>query len=144
MLYNQELFDRVERALSKKGVIEDFEKENGKIKGHMMITLADPPKDVKIKTNKSTHYFEATFDFYNCSLGIMFDVKRKQAKSGIFMTPQKDNAEGPAEEWIEFFIRILINGIEPDGSFGYPMYTFISDEADFTVVPTENRALLKL
>ena len=47
MLINQELFDTVEQALSKNGTIEDFENENGKITGRMMITLTDIPEKTK-------------------------------------------------------------------------------------------------
>ena len=60
----------------------------------------------------------------------------KAAKSGLWMVPQSDDAEEPVREWIEFFIEKLVQGLNDDGSFGIPMYTFISDTADFTVVPT--------
>jgi hypothetical protein len=43
-----------------------------------------------------------------------------------------------SQEWIDFFVETLINHIEPDGSFGYPIFTFATDTADMTVVPTKD------
>ena len=36
-----------------------------------------------------------------------------------------------------FFIKTLMQSIEPDGSFGVPVYSFVSDTSDITVVPAK-------
>jgi hypothetical protein len=38
---------------------------------------------------------------------------------------------------VEFFIKTLMQSIEPDGSFGVPVYSFVSDTSDMTVVPAK-------
>lgn len=55
---------------------------------------------------------------------------------GHMMIIETQISEEPEREWIEFFIQTLVKNIQPDGSFGVPMYTFICDVGDFTVVPT--------
>ena len=42
----------------------------------------------------------------------------------------------PADlEMVEFFLKTLTEHIEEDGSFGIPIYSFINDTSDMTVVP---------
>lgn len=41
MLFDEKLFQIVEQECIKQGVIADFEKDNGKITGRMMITVID-------------------------------------------------------------------------------------------------------
>ena len=59
-----------------------------------------------------------------------------QTKGGLWITPEVPNADAPSQEWCEFFIETVSKCIEKNGSFGVPMYTFCSDTADFTVVPS--------
>ena len=137
MLINQELFNTVEQALLKNGTIADFENENGKITGRMMITLTDIPEDIKIdKKNNSIYAFVCSFDFYDASIGVVLDVKELKVLSPLWVTEQVENAEQPDQVWIEFFLTTLAENISDDGSFGVPMYTFLNDNSDFTVVPT--------
>jgi hypothetical protein len=139
MLFDKELFDVVEESCIKNGVISDFEKTNGKIKGRMMITLIDIPEELGITIEDQENpplAFGASFDFYDCSLGIALYPKTMKFVSGVWVTPQVEDAEPPAKEWIKFFIKTLAESIDEDGSFGYPMYTFISDTGDFTCIPT--------
>ena len=138
MLINEELFERVEKSLSKNGTIERFEKENGKITGRMMITLTDVPENIEIvKNTKSAYAFECSFDFYDVSLGIVLDVTELEVISPIWATEQIPDSEQPDSVWIEFFLKTLVKNISDDGSFGVPIYTFLNDNSDFTVVPTK-------
>ena len=106
MLINQELFDTVEQALSKNGTIDDFENENGKITGRMMITLTDIPEDIEIEKNKKSIYaFACSFDFYDVSIGIVLDTKELKVLSPIWATEQIPNAEQPDRVWIDFFLK---------------------------------------
>jgi hypothetical protein len=136
MLFDQKKFDIVESFLAQNGTLVKFERESGEIKGRMMIDLIDPPDELNIQIPKGSYYFGASFDFYDSSIGLVFDPKRKTAGSGLWVTSQKDGAEPPQQEWIQFFVKTLVDNISPDGSFSIPMYTFISDYADLTVVPT--------
>lgn len=137
MLINQELFNTVEQALLKNGTIDDFENENGKITGRMMITLTDIPEDIEIKKNKKSIYaFECSFDFYDVSIGVVLDTKELEVLSPIWATKQSPNAEQPDRVWIDFFLTTLAENISDDGSFSVPIYTFLNDSSDFTVTPT--------
>ena len=68
---------------------------------------------------------------------MVLNPKTKEPGSGIWVTEQVEGADPPSQEWVEFFVATLIKHIEPDGSFGYPIYTFATDTADMTLVPTK-------
>lgn len=138
MLADKELFDRIEEVLSEQGVIEQFEEENGRIIGRMMIVLGDVPDNLKsnIDMDENDTVFIGTFDFYDSSVGMVLNTTTMQTKGGLWITPEVPNADTPSQEWCEFFIETVSKCIEKNGSFGVPMYTFCSDTADFTVVPS--------
>ena len=137
MLADKELFDYVESELKKRGIIDDFEKENGKIRGRMMITQIDLPEELNIEVPEGVRplAFMGTFDFYDCAVGIAIDWNTLEPFSGLWITPQADDAQEPNEHWIEFFLKTLLGNFKEDGSYGVPMYTFATDCSDFTVVP---------
>ena len=62
MLADKELFDRIEEVLSEQGIIEQFEEENGRIIGRMMIVLGDVPDNLKsdIDMNENDTVFIGT------------------------------------------------------------------------------------
>ena len=138
MLFNIDRFDNIENLLAKEGKIARFEKENGKIKGRMMIDIVDPPSNLNVSIPDGFYAFGASFDFYDCSIGMLLNPKTEEAGSGIWVTEQAEGAEPPSQEWIDFFVETLVNHIEPDGSFGYPIFTFVTDTADMTVVPAKD------
>ncbi len=138
MLIDKKMFDVVEEMLTENGTIEEFEKENGKIKGRMMITKAEIPENYKIKKieGKTPVAFEASFDFCNATLGVALYTDTKELACSIWFTPQKDGAKEPAREWVEFFIEKLISSINDDGFYSYPIYSFVNDTCDITIIPT--------
>ncbi len=79
--------------------------------------------------------FEGSFDFYEASIGLAIDVITHDVYGGIWVTPQIEGAEAPDRSWIEFFVKTLMEHIESDGSFGVPMYTFLADVGDITIIP---------
>ena len=74
LLRDEKAFDIVEKTLIENGKMADFEKEYGKIKGRMMVTLVDIPENLEIQLtgDKLSYDFEASFDFYDDSVG--FDL----------------------------------------------------------------------
>ena len=141
MLRDEKSFEIVEKILIENGSMAQFEKEYGEIKGRMMITLVDIPENLEIQLtdDKMPYAFEASFDFYDTSIGLALYTDTKQVASGIWITPQTDNAEMPSEEWVNFFLEKLMSAINDDGSFGIPIYSFINDTCDMTIVPTAPR-----
>lgn len=137
MLDDENKFKEVESFLIKRGTIKAFEEENGKITGRMMITLTEIPSelDVHIEESKSLHAFKCSFDFYDSSLGIALYTNTLEIACGMWVTPQVDGADEPSQEWCEFFIETLLKGINEDGSFVVPIYTFVNDTSDFSVMP---------
>ena len=141
MLADKEHFEMIEKILKENGTIDKFEKERGIIRGRMMITLGEAPNIVEYdKTENNVYVFTGTFDFYDMELGIVLKTKPIEPRSSIWFTPQRDNAQEPTEEWIEFFLKTLVDSIDEDGCFGYPICTFLSDTGDFTVVPTADES----
>jgi len=55
----------------------------------------------------------------------------------MWFTPQTDDAVEPSSEWIEFFVKTLCENVSEDG-FGVPMYSFLNDHSDLTIVPTKS------
>lgn len=135
MLSNPEQFALAERIAHEDGRWERFEKEYGKVLGRMMIELCEVPEGIEVRKGKHIHAFRASFDFYDMEIGVALDVVSKQAASGIWMTPQTKDAEEPTQEWVEFFLEKLIAGIDEDGCFGTPIYSFVNDSSDMTIIP---------
>lgn len=138
MLTDIELFNTVEENLAKSGRLSEFESQSGAIKGRMMITRTTIPNgiDVKIIPGKKPQAFEASFDFYDTTVGMAIYTDTMEAATGIWITPQIKDAEPPAHEWIEFFIEKLLESFNTDGSYGIPIYSFVNDACDMTVVPS--------
>lgn len=136
MLFDIEAFERIEKELHEKGKIEEFEKENGKIKGRMMITLGNIPDDLEIELKSDCFVFIGSFDFYDASVGIAIDKETKELASALWITPQVDDAEQPSDDWIEFFFRILAEYVINADGFGVPICCFLTDESEMIIVPT--------
>jgi len=139
MLKDKKAFEKVEEALKEKGIIEKFENENGKILGRIMITLTDKPDILdEVYDDKNIYFFECSFDFYDFTLTTGLNVKTKEPVCGIIINGKYDAEDDIDGAWVEFFIKTLVENISEDGSFGIPMYSFVNDKSDFTVVPTMN------
>ena len=99
--------------------------------------LADPENlEIQLTGDKLPYAFEASFDFYDASVGLALYTDTMQVASGLWITPQKENAEPPSDDWINFFIEKLLSAIRKDGSFGIPIYSFVNDTCDMTIIPT--------
>ena len=58
-----------------------------------------------------------------------------QVVSGIWFS--RCNVEdAPDNELVEFFVEKLVESITPDGTYGVPIYVFISEDASFSCIPT--------
>lgn len=135
VLVDKESFFLAEEVLRKQGILDKFEAENGKITGHMMITMMDVPPELKIEnSNENVRAFYASFDFYDMMIGIAIDLSSKEPVSQLWLAPQCDDAVEPSMEWIEFFLKTLFENLSEDG-VGIPMYSFVNDHSDFTAVP---------
>ena len=137
MLKDPALFSDIEHSKVIQEKIKAFEKEEGPVRGRMMITDAIIPAELNLHIDDpDVRAFEGTFDFYDMTIGIALNVKTMRIASGLWMTPQADGAEEPAEEWIEFFLEKLMSAFDEDG-YGMPVYSFVTDESDMTIVPTK-------
>ena len=141
MLIDPSSFKRLEDSLIEQGKIEKFEKESGKILGRVMITIGSIPDDIKedvLRDNEEDDLiiFNCSFDFYNSTLGIAIYKKDFKLASRIWITEQEEGAEKPSQDWIEFFIRLLVEYvIESNDGFGYPIYAFINNDSEMVIVP---------
>ena len=140
MLADQKMLDAVEQFLRERGDIARFEKEFGPITGRMMITTReDLPYGLEVPgiENHTPVFFEATFDFYDMAIGIAMDTANLQVLSGLWNRPQTEHIEQVDQAWVDFFIKTLLKGIsKEDGSYVVPIYSFVNDTSDMTIVPT--------
>ena len=137
MLADKEMFFKIENILREQGVLEKFEEENGEITGHMMITVTEIPPELGIdKISGSMRAFCGSFDFYDMMIGIIFDLDTMELVTQMWFTPQTDDAVEPSSEWIEFFVKTICENMSEEG-FGVPMYSFVNDHSDLTIVPTK-------
>lgn len=137
MLIDKAKFENVENMLAEQGRIEAFEQENGAILGRMMITTDTMPEELaeEVEIKDDLTVFTASFDFYDMTVSAAVYTQSKEVAK-IWLTPQADDAEQPAREWISFFIEKLFMGIDDEGGYGIPMCSFVTDTTDMTVVPT--------
>ena len=137
MLTDKKKFDNVEQMLIEQGRIEAFEQENGAILGRMMITIDTMPEELaeEVEIKDDLMVFTASFDFYDMTVSAAVYTQSKEVAK-MWLTPQADDAEQPAREWISFFIEKLFIGIDDEGGYGIPMCSFVTDTTDMTVVPT--------
>ena len=137
MLIDKAKFENVENMLAEQGRIEAFVQETGAILGRMMITTDTMPEELaeEVEIKDDLTVFTASFDFYDMTVSAaVYTQSKKVAK--MWLTPQADDAEQPAREWISFFIEKLFMGIDDEGGYGIPMCSFVTDTTDMTVVPT--------
>ncbi len=141
MLIDQETFALVENFLTENGVLQDFEAKNGKILGRMMITEGAVTEELGMALPPEAHVFLCTYDFYDYVLGLAFNPKTKESYGRAWAIPQTENSEAPfpTQDWIDFFVKTLMKYIGADGSYGVPMYTFLNNRCEFTIVPTDER-----
>ncbi|WP_455126896.1 hypothetical protein [Pseudoramibacter alactolyticus] len=92
-------FKKVEDILSSNGKLAAFEKDNGPVRGRMMITLGSIPEELDIcpKQRKDLHAFIGTFDFYDAAVGIALYTSTREAATGVWITPQTDGAD---KDWV--------------------------------------------
>ena len=137
MLIDKDKFEIVEQMLVEQGRIEAFEQENGAILGRMMITIDTMPEELaeEFEIKDDLTVFTASFDFYDMTVSAAVYTQSKEVAK-MWLTPQADDAEQPAREWISFFIEKLFMGIDDEGGYGIPMCSFVTDTTDMTVIPT--------
>jgi len=136
MLIEEDKFKRIERSLREKGTIQKFEDENGHIRGRMMITLGEVPDGLNISMNNGDVAFIGSFDFYDAQVGVVINPSAKQISSETWINPQVLDAEPPTEEWINYFVKTLMDSLPGDGSYSTPIYSFTTDTSEMTVIPT--------
>ena len=137
MLSDPELFRQVEEIIRTRDAFGEWERENGAVKGRMMIDAAELPDGVEILEQRDDEItaFEASFDYYDVTLGIGIYTRTNEAATRVWYVKQTPEAEMPDQAWVEFFLEKLSGAIRDDGSFGCPIYSLVNDTADITIIP---------
>ena len=142
MLIDEKMFYYVETSLKEESKIEEFEKESGEILGRVMISLGKVPDDLKNEVLKDyeedqVYVFNCSFYFYDSYLGIALDKQSLNPISSIWISEQRGNADPPSQDWVEFFVRILIEYfVEKQDGFGIPLYIFVNNDSEMVIEPT--------
>lgn len=137
MLSNPEQFQQVEKTIRDRDSFREWERENGDVKGRLMIDAVDLPHGVDIIGERDDEIiaFEASFDFYDVTLGIGIYPKTNEVATRVWYVKQRPEAEMPDQAWLEFFLEKLSGAINEDGSFGFPICCLVNDTADITIIP---------
>lgn len=136
MLSDKDKFALMEEIAAKNGVISHFEEQYGKVTGRVMIVETEVPESAKvgIEATNMLHAFECSFDFMDATLNVVVAVRPLRIISDMWAVRQKPDAELPKEDWQRFFVKQLKENIAPDGSFAVPMYSFVNNYGDVTIV----------
>ncbi|RVU71855.1 MULTISPECIES: hypothetical protein [Lactobacillus] len=139
MLQNDAEFNQLGQKLFMQGVLQDFEKKHGAIKGRMMVTEGKIPPELLVKLqpelvkNPKWIVVEGSFDFSNYTIGMVVGLNPVKALSEGWLKPQMTTAgPKPSKEWQEFFMEKVLKAIDDKGHLDLPMYTWISDKSDLT------------
>lgn len=137
MLTDKAAFDAVEQLLTENGTIAQFEAENGPVTGRMLVDLGEIPSTLRdeVQTDDNTVIFRGSFDFCNSAVGIALNVKTLKPMSRVWMEEQKLGAYQVSEEFVRYFLAVLVDGIH-DGTYSVPIYCFLNDTASFEVYPS--------
>lgn len=138
MLIDEKQFELVENTLREQGKIAAFEAENGPVLGRMLITIDDVSDEIakSIEIKDDLQVFTGSFDFYDMTISVAVYTQSMEFASAIWLTPQAEDAEQPSKEWISFFIDKLFEAFDENGNYSFPIYSFVTDSSDMTVVPT--------
>ncbi len=132
MLNNKEEFDRIEKELTEEGTIKEFTDINGKIEGRMMISIGQPPEDLELDLPPDAEplIYIGSFDFMNAEIGIAMNKETFMPESGVWITPQEDDAVIPSDEWLDLFIEILVENQKRNGENPKTIFVFFSQNDD--------------
>lgn len=78
MLKDPDRFKALEEEIRERGIIEQFEEENGPILGRMIIDRGEIPENLRADSlqthnEEDIYVFDCSFDFYQATLGLAFD-----------------------------------------------------------------------
>ncbi|NLW52974.1 MAG: hypothetical protein GXY87_06410 [Tissierellia bacterium] len=139
MLRDKRQFDAVEQIVRQQGKIRNFEKQAGPILYRMMITLEEISGNVPSEMNAAhkpgdTFTFICSFDFCDVEAGVLFDRKTLRPVSELWITKQVEGAELPSPDWIDLFIRLLVERVvlAKDG-LTLPIYLFGNNESQLII-----------
>ena len=137
MLIDEKQFELVENTLREQGKIAAFEVENGPVLGRMLITIDDVSDEIakSIEIKDDLQVFTGSFDFYDMTISVAVYTQSMEFASAIWLTSQAEDAEQPSKEWISFFIDKLFEAFDDNGNYSFPIYSFVTDSSDMTIVP---------
>ncbi|AEG40303.1 hypothetical protein [Lactobacillus kefiranofaciens] len=140
MLKDQQKFDQLGEKLFMDGVLQDFEKKHGPIKGRMMVTEGKIPPEMLMKLqpelmkNPKWIVVDGSFDFSNYTIGMVVGLNPVRPISNGWLTPQLNHpGVAPTKNWQEFFMEKVMQNIDENGKIDLPLYSLISDKSDLTL-----------
>ena len=135
MLADKNLFSLIEYSLRENGSLPDFEKNNGKVKGRMMIRPVQIPDEIfnHIDTDREFYALEGSFDFFNASICAVLYRNPKEFDENMWFSLQNETAEDPTQEWIDYFLNTVWDAIPENGDFSMPVFSFVNEKNALTV-----------
>ena len=135
MIADKNLFSLAEYTIMQKGVLQAFEKENGKIMGRMLILPAAIPDEILglIDAEREMVAFEASFDFIDTTIGAVLYRNPKGFDENMWFGLQREDSVEPTQDWIDFFLNAVWDQIPDEGEFHAPFFSFINEKNALTI-----------
>ena len=97
-----------------------------------MISIGEPPEDLELDLPPDAEplIYIGSFDFMNAEIGIAMNKETFMPESGVWITPQEDDAVIPSDEWLDLFIEILVENQKRNGDDPKTIFVFFSQNDD--------------
>ena len=135
MLKNKKYYNLVKKQLEKDKILENFEKNYGKITDVMEIDVIILPKnlnlDQKEDHEKGIYAFGASFLNREYEVGILLDIENIKPLSPFWLEKEKKNIN---KEDLKFFLESLGENLE-EGKTNFPIFVFYNNKNKLSISP---------
>ena len=135
MLKNKKYYNLVKEQLEKDKILENFEKNYGKITDVMEIDVISLPKNLNLDQKEDhengIYAFGASFLKKEYEVGILMDINELKPLSPFWIEKEKKNIQ---KEDLKFFLESLGENLEK-GKTNFPIFIFYNDKNKLSLSP---------
>lgn len=135
MLKNKKYYNLVKKQLDKDKILENFEKNYGKITDVMEIDVISLPKNLNLDQKEDhengIYAFGGSFLNREYEVGILFDIEKMKPLSPFWLEKEKKNIK---KDDLKFFLESLGENIE-EGKTNFPIFVFYNNKNKLSISP---------
>lgn len=135
MLKNKKYYNLVKKQLEKDKILENFEKNYGKITDVMEIDVISIPKNIKLDQKEDhengIYAFGASFLNREYEVGILLDIEKIKPLSPFWLEKEKKNIK---KDDLKFFLESLGEYLD-EGKTNFPIFVFYNDKNKLSITP---------